>query len=336
MDKLNDNNQIQDSNPVSGNGNMPDDKSEQASRRTFLRRVGTVLFSALIVDATVEQTKGSCTCGNGTTDILCYVVPEEMLRDPDANCGFFPSGADTDQSCSSLFETSTDLNCGKGPNHSDTDQACDYGIGPDTDQNCYIEGPARHDPDQHCTRYNNDTDQACGDCNDSHDSDEHCDVSGDQDNMCGHQHQGTWIDTDDACTNHTGVVDAGCGVHNNGFNDAGPVTDTDNNCGDPIPDQNCTGLVTGDAACEPQQWSSQPDESCSQALSKDEACMKYFDSDENCTLHPDVPGGDSDEHCNHGTFPDIYGHDSDEHCGAPNDTDEACRPPGDEDNSPPQ
>jgi hypothetical protein len=291
---------------VHGDGQRRGDESpsettpDATSRRTFLRKVGAVAFSALIVDATTDHASASCGCGGGVTDDNCA------------------SGV-------------SDLNCGVPQDHSDTDESCSSSSGW-SDENCYIvleEGA--HDEDENCTAANNHTDNACGDCNDNHDSDEHCAVGGtsDSDQMCGHQHYNQYpMDTDDNCANDTTVTDVGCGYHDNGFGGGSPVTDADDNCYETLeqPDQNCTNQAH-DAYCETQQYTTSPDESCNVSTqnSTDEACMQEFDSDEHCNS-----GTDSDEHCYDGWV----GHDSDEHCGVGGDTDEACSVvPWDTDNS---
>jgi hypothetical protein len=267
-------------------------KCDETSRRTFLRRVGTVLFSAVIVDAMVEHVTADCGCGGGTTDYSCE------------------AGV-------------SDANCGVPQDHSDADQSCSSSAGW-TDGNCYIAGTGQHDEDGNCTAENNHTDAACGDCNDNHDSDEHCAVTGtaDSDQMCGHQHfnDTPWpapIDTDDVCSANYTVPDVGCGIHDNGFMGGAPSNDVDDNCDRSAltPDQNCV-YEQPDAHCGTQQYSTQPDESC-WYTSPDEACMQEFDSDEHCNS-----GSDSDEHCFDTSGP--AGHDSDEHCGVGGDVDEAC------------
>jgi hypothetical protein len=313
MDTMNDSSKTQDFHQVPG----PDSalgNPEETSRRTFLRKVGAVVFSALIVDATAEYAGAECPCGNGITDLGCHVTFTEggVDIDTDQNCGV---NGDTDQSC---WAEKNDANCGKVVDHSDSDQSCSS-VGGHTDANCYIGGTGKHDEDDNCTAQNNHTDNACGDCNDWHDSDEHCAVTGseDSDQMCGHQHyNNTPIDTDDLCDMAGTIPDAGCGIHDNGYLGGVPATDVDSNCdlSKWTPDQNCAGEAT-DYHCATQQYSTQPDESCS-ASSSDEACMKEFDSDQNCSTT------ESDEHCFDTAGP--LGHDTDEHCGVGVDSDEAC------------
>ena len=263
--------------------------NEPSSRRTFLKRLGTVAFAAVIVDATTgNTTSGDCPCGGGVTD---------------SNC-------DTGVS---------DLNCGELPNHADTDQSCSSSGGW-SDENCYIGGANAHDKDDNCTATNGHVDAACGDCNDNHDSDEHCAVTGtgDSDQMCGHQHFNETpiyapIDSDQVCEVNYTVPDIGCGVHDNGFEGGGGATDADDNCDRShlTPDQNCTGDPI-DTHCNQQTYSTQPDESCS-STSSDEACMLEFDSDEYCSM------SDSDEHC----FQYGLGRDIDDHCDGFDDPDES-------------
>jgi hypothetical protein len=312
MENTNGDKRMQDAIQISDQAGAPEQTPGQTSRRVFLRRVGAAVFSALIVDATAEHAAAVCPpCGGGVSDAYCYTIPSEpggYLIDPDANCGV---SGDTDESCVSTPYPDTDANCGKGTNHTDSDAGCSD-PGAATDGNCYIGGTGEHDVDVTCTAQNNHTDNACGDCNDNHDSDQHCDISGDPDNMCGHQHRSDYIDTDDTCSNHTGVSDVGCGVHDNGYLWGHPTTDVDNNCGSPLPDQNCTGDPT-DSSCYQQVDSTQPDESCS-ASHTDKACMEEFDSDQNCNNTTE-----SDEHCAKGLI-----WDEDNHCGIGGDTDNSC------------
>ena len=119
---------------------------------------------------------------------------------PDQNCR--GQGGDTDEVCGNASGSDEDGNCGKavqtgasgvGPNKTDQDQGCSSS---DPDGNCGIaqgKGANNFDEDQHCNSKSA-VDLLCGDCDDSHSSDEHCakSVSGtiDPDGLCGHAHSG--------------------------------------------------------------------------------------------------------------------------------------------------
>ncbi len=184
------------------------------------------------------------------------------------------------------------------------------------DDNCGITqlpNPEK-DHDQQCAAplyTGTDPDQSCGDCDDIHDSDQHCSKplpngSADPDELCGHQHNAT-SNEDDNCS--ATVSDAGCGTHKTKYNVPGTSNDTDEHCVGQNTDMNCSNS-TEDATCNTKTFPSttSPDENCRAGTEgtqdKDEACSHY-DQDESCNvLHTDEACGeynkifnDTDDHC---------------------------------------
>jgi hypothetical protein len=274
-------------------------------------------------------------CGNGNADQNCGETLTSggtdtdeacSATDTDENCGkpLASGGTDPDEGCSA---TDTDENCGKplASGGTDPDEGCSA---TDNDENCQasqLPNPGQ-DIDQNCSDESTDPDQSCGDCDDTHHSDQHCGIDNpggetDADDLCGHQ-SNIGGDTDNVCS--TEEADVGCGTHKAKygtlpFNDedehCGQMGDPDMNCGDPgeTSDENCN------APANPSTTS--PDERCS-ATDVDEACSRY-DADESCG------NGNADEAC--GTyknpipgFPDFK--DNDDNCGNGTDADDSENP----------
>lgn len=336
-----------------------------SSRRQFIREVGGVLFAVTIVDVAdpsflsgpvYAQSSG---CGNGTPDGSCSATT------PDSNCGYTTSGAidpdegcrgspyDADQSCGQISRdvdqacssTDEDQNCNKPystPGLTDLDNSCtstslDESCGGNTtdescsttstDENCSVaRNPPANDVDQSCTGSGAETDEGCGDCDDNHDTDQHCGqpVKGalDPDDLCGHQSFFGWYDSDDVCG--ATVADQGCGVHK------GPYTtvtkdDADGHCGvGGAADMNCTTKASdANCAAATNPSTTAPDEQCS-GTDEDGAC-NHYDRDESCG-GGGLPGGAdlSDQAC--GTYGAIGSADPDGHCAPPGDPDDSGNP----------
>jgi len=269
------------------------------TRRRFIRLVGGSVFALAVLDIpdiganqALAQSGGGC--GSGTADQSC------SGSNNDENCGL-GTPVDQDNSCSSL---NNDESCNSAPgdydqscSSSNNDEACGQGstqspTGKDPDATCsstnsdegcsisQVPAPS-NDGDQNCNATNADADQACGDCDDNHDSDEHCgrplNGATDADDLCGHQH---WVghDEDDTCSATTS--DQGCGTHTTVYGGTDDDPDqhcvngnADMHCTAPGPDSNC------DAATNPSTTS--PDETCG-AADPDQACGHY-DADESCS-----------------------------------------------------
>lgn len=210
------------------------------------------------------------------------------------------------------------LPCGNG----NSDSACSATL---NDGNCFIKqlpGSAK-DPDQNCSATSVDRDQSCGDCDDHHESDEHCSSSlkgggADPDEMCGHAHV-FGLDEDNNCSKS--VPDVGCGVHNTSY--AWTPNDPDQHCPAPAPDNlDCTNAQGVDTNCNAKTFPSttSPDEKCGTSVGNvtdwDSACSLY-DADESCGAN-----NTEDEAC--GTFPGPIENDPDGYCptAAQDDTDD--------------
>ncbi|MEN6405350.1 MAG: hypothetical protein ABFC77_02650 [Thermoguttaceae bacterium] len=282
---------------------------KEESRRTFIRRVGKSIIAISVVDILFGHPSPAFACGEGACDASCgtsYSADENcgVNNDPDNNCGMLP-------------QQSNDANCGKpsvSPSNTDTDQTC-VPESSDSDANCSIaQMPSNGlDVDESCNNQGGDPDQSCGDCNDNHQTDEHCNQGGDPDDLCGHQSLYGWMNTDGACS--ASVPDVGCGDHSTSYGSAG---DTDQHCVGGNTDMNCSLSGIEDTNCNAaaNPSTSSPDEHCSQ-LDYDQACNMY-DKDQSCgsaafdnpadqacgqTIVEGIGGGtwtDTDNHCNPG------------------------------------
>lgn len=302
----------------------------QRSRREFLRTVGATVFSVALVDVAdpamvADVAFAQSGCSTVTPDAAC------SASNTDEHCGYAKpgGGVDKDESCStsandescqsantgevdeSCSTSNADDNCGRPYNgdtkYSDVDESCQA---VNTDENCQIQQVPKpqHDADQHCTATGGDADASCGDCDDTHESDEHCGkpLAGgatDPDDMCGHQH---WVThhEDQVCS--ATQADVGCGIHTTVY--GGTDTDPDQHCTGTNADMNCTGKAS-DANCTPypNPSTTTPDEGCNTTGDVDSACGHYdadescggAATDEACGLHFGVIGSntDTDENC---------------------------------------
>jgi hypothetical protein len=222
--------------------NNQNDK-RQASRRSFIKRIGNTVFSVTFVGCVAMSPKIAYACGEGVSDSTCG-----NNYDGDENCG---NSGDSDNNCGTMTQQSGDMNCGNassgggttgGPNGTDQDEACTPSVS-DSDNNCSIaQVPVGGvDEDQSCNTGGSDTDQSCGDCDDNHNSDEHCGqtITGstaDPDDLCGHQHW--WGGSQDQACSAT-VNDVGCGTHKTEY--GGQWNDPDQSCTSTNPiDMNCS------------------------------------------------------------------------------------------------
>ena len=171
------------------------------SRREFVRRIGTAVFSIAIVDVAHEMTApkamANLACGTANTpDSACGGISGNT----DANC--VGQGGDQDNNCNPgglIYTADIDQNCSKaaatgapkaGPGKTDPDDHCSAKF---RDLNCGIaqgKGSGVLDKGESCSKTV--TDNSCGDCDDMHQSDQTCGnmVGGvvDPDNLCGHAH----------------------------------------------------------------------------------------------------------------------------------------------------
>jgi hypothetical protein len=214
----------------------------------------------------------------------------------DANCGI---GKDPDNNCGTWNSSSNDGNCGKpssggvstgGPNGTDQDEACTTSV---VDNNCSINqvpnNGAGADVDGSCGNVYMNPDESCGDCDDNHQSDEHCGkpIAGgkDPDDLCGHQHYTEIFgeSQDGVCS--TTESDAGCGAHTTQY--GGTWVDPDQHCSGTTgasADRNCSTLSNDDTcAALSNPSTTSPDENCSLSDS-DDACSRY-DKDESCSMN---------------------------------------------------
>jgi hypothetical protein len=88
------------------------EEEQQHSRRTFIKKIGTVVFSAEIVGLSACDALGQSDCGAGTTDATCGPIVSDsncggyyqigyrgrMIYDSDESCG--SSGGVTEEACS--------------------------------------------------------------------------------------------------------------------------------------------------------------------------------------------------------------------------------------------
>jgi hypothetical protein len=293
------------------------DEEQRPSRRTFIKKIGTVLFSAEIVGLSASTALGQCGCGSGTRDATC------SQTDSDSNCGNYYQGTwgptyDTDESCRAF---GSDEGCGatmeedKNCSQTDFDNHCTDTWGQrDTDESCQAVAGWQ---DEHCG-VSGQTDESCVPT--INDPDQNCDVSTDSDARCGMVQTGGW-DGDEDCDSATS--DHNCGMHGvGGSSDYDHDQHCDHMSGNPT-DQNCDELwpsFATDYSCS----TSSPDENCGEsqppAVDLDEGCQRGTDKDDACGVWY-VP----DASCGHSVD---TGHESDELCGNPvwMDTDEACVP----------
>jgi len=296
------------------------------TRRRFIRKVGAGLVSITVVDL-LFGIRPAFACGEGISDATCG----GSAYNADENCGV---SGDSDNNCGTNAQNSNDMSCGKStsgyatavpPNGTDSDEAC-MSASSDSDSNCGISyNPTPNvDVDNSCNTGGGDTDQSCGDCNDNHQTDNHCgeQLTGggtDSDELCGHQHllgQGT---TDSVC--NANVPDVGCGTHSNDYSPLLDWTDEDEYCSTTNEDRNCSA-TTSDSTCGASHSpsSTSPDENCS-ATDADEPCSLY-DRDESCG------NGNADEACGITTVQTPVGitmniTDNDANCTHPNDPDDS-------------
>ncbi len=296
-------------------------KTQATSRREFVRRAGKAILAITVVDVVAGYPRDALAAG-------CFENP------PDANCGETENdghcglAGDADQACGTI---SLDANCGNstasgttaGPDGTDQDEACAANC---ADNNCGIaqlpNSGVDTDVDESCALPAGSGDQSCGDCDDNHETDEHCNVNGDTDELCGHQHGDFIINggitTDDCCS--ATVPDAGCGTHTTEYGNTD--ADIDQHCGDPNPDMDCSKHPSGaDANCNATSNPSttSPDEHCG-VNDPDDACSHY-DADESCVSGP------KDDACGMTTIeglPDPK--DNDDHCGVAGDPDNSDDP----------
>jgi hypothetical protein len=195
---------------------------EQTSRRSFIKRIGNAVFSVTVVGWIAMSPKIAYACGEGVSDSNCG--SNWFGGSSDANCGI---GEDPDNNCGTWNSSSNDGNCGNpssggvstgGPNGTDQDEACTTSV---VDSNCSINQVPNNgtgaDVDESCGNVYMNPDESCGDCDDNHQSDEHCGkpMAGgkDPDDLCGHQHYTEIFgeSQDGVCS--TTESDAGCGAH---------------------------------------------------------------------------------------------------------------------------
>lgn len=229
------------------------------------------------------------------------------------------------------------------------------------DGSCYITGAPNitHDPDDDCG-FRMEVDQACGDCDDNHDTDQNCaNTVGpirDRDELCGHQHFNIpftdTYDDDNRCARLAPgftdryMPDEGCGIHRSAYNDSS--VDPDGAVGLTMVDgsvhvdQNCASQAN-DATCgqNPPAYGSSPDENCKRGpYDPDQGCgsggsgtqgTNNYDIDEACGKagQGGTPPYDKDEGCGGGASAGgglVGGWDTDNACqvGPPYDKDENC------------
>jgi hypothetical protein len=296
---------------------IPDNQNsnkDNTSRRTFIRNVGKTVLSITVVGIVVGSPQIARACGEGVSDSNCG-----NNYDADNNCGV---SSDSDNNCGTNSQQSNDMNCGNassggvatgGPNGTDQDEACTPSSS-DSDSNCSIaQVPVGGvDEDQSCNTGGSDTDQSCGDCDDNHNTDEHCGqtttgTTVDSDDLCGHQH---WLggSQDQACS--ATVNDVGCGTHKTEY--GGQWNDPDQNCTSTNPiDMNCSSAVMDSNCGEASNPSTtSPDENCNNSSDHDEACSRY-DKDQSCGMNYS-----KDEACGTTTIKWVSDPvDADENCG---------------------
>jgi hypothetical protein len=292
--------------------------TDQTSRRAFVRQIGKTILSITVVGWVGTATKKALACGEGISDSTCG-----NNYNSDGNCGV---SKDPDNNCGIASYNSNDLNCGKsssggmptgGPNGADRDEAC-MPASSDSDTNCSIAQipVGGSDVDQSCNADGSDTDQSCGDCDDNHQSDEHCGepIMGstiDPDDLCGHQHVASGT-TDHVCS--ATVNDVGCGMHITEY--GGTWKDTDQNCTSVNPvDMNCSSAIL-DSNCgiKSNPSTTSPDENCSM-VDRDEACSRY-DKDESCGSGSSRVSNAVDEACGTTTIAGWFDPvDNDNNCG---------------------
>lgn len=233
------------------------------------------------------------------------------------------------------------------------DNACVAG-GVEPDLGCHMTphpqpaapGQNLHDEDNTCAQIFEglylDVDNACGDCDDNHDTDQSCgkalivgQPARDRDELCGHPHY-FGGNEDQRCGKSASATpginysDEGCGTHNPVYTFPGAWTDPDSNKGNlqengtVDPDNDCSS-GSADQNCNVQHpaYSTDPDEKCS-STDVDQACgvqnsgpgtNPVYDQDESCG------SGNADEACGGNAVPF---HDFDQNCSA-TDSDEGCR-----------
>ncbi len=231
-------------------------------------------------------------CSKTVTDTHCSPT---SVRDSncgngnkDAHCGGYDNGSfDKDDNCNKEAATyDKDNSCYSGGNHANTDNSCELNS---TDANCYIRQAVNsNDHDETCSTTH--PDNSCGDCDDNHDTDEHCAVNGDPDGLCGHQHGDVpfyngGVSTDQNCSATS--VDGGCGTHTTSYGNTD--TDIDESCTATIPssDANCSNL-TSDSTCgstRANPSTTSPDEKCGNVVNgvkDDDGACGHYDADESC------------------------------------------------------
>lgn len=277
---------------------LPTSEDPEPGRRDFLRKATTVLFGAVFLSTYGGAAGFSVKPGSEET---CVLSP----HDPDENCG---QSSDSDEAC---FTT----------------PSSQPGAPRDKDENCGAATGDSHDPDN-----------ACGDCDDNHDTDESCGkvVGGtlDADQLCGHPHFVGGA-TDQRCAKSVpgsdsgAFADQGCGVHDPVYSPG--FTDEDESCGLTLEsgandiDSNCS-TQGADETCgtAPPAYASDPDEKCS-SLDKDQGCGQrgtpgygtYTDIDQSCHSYEIDP---KDEGCGGAAG---LSFDPDENCSL-SDVDESC------------
>jgi len=298
---------------------------DSQERRDFIRRSGEIVFAMTVLGAF-----GGAPAGQKSTqpltqaDKLCSLQGETQSATGGTSADEACSGTKTQQQ---VADASTDQGCTQGdnpcsppPNHV-PDASCSQ---TSADEGCHIKsapGGSSNDEDQHCGA-NGDPDNGCGDCDDNHDTDNHCGQplggggGNDRDELCGHPHYWPFGgDADDRCGKPVAgggtEVDEGCGQHDTIYHD---WADPDDNCGGTLPgggtdvDSNCTDVQGGDQTCgeDPPGYASSPDESCS-LTSQDEACGQGGSEGYN-------PAYDRDASCG-GTGPGVT-ESQDQSCGS--------------------
>lgn len=293
-----------DSQPVS----QPTAAGGQDPATTTRRQVILASFGALTFAFSLVGIFGGRAVANPQPGKL---LPE--LIDPEPKVCEPPPGGDCDNTPLAL-----------GADNEDRDQSCSS---TEADEGCWLtpsnSGNAAKDPDQHCA-VSGDVDNACGDCNDAHDTDQSCGLAGsggqrERDELCGHAHYE--LGHEDARCNVAGNADEGCGFHNTTYNYPPNWDDDDQACscseGGSDTDAHCSG---GDSTCNARQpaYSTSPDESCNDSGDHDEACGaghsvnedRAYDQDQSCG------GGEVDESCGAGGL-----WDGDDNCGVGGDPD---------------
>ncbi|QDV52351.1 hypothetical protein [Gimesia fumaroli] len=278
------------------NTDVSNSDDDTLSRRRFIRKVGGATFAITLFDIAdfSMNVAAAAGCGSGTSDAACNTGSPAT---PDSNCG---------QTASPGFNTS-------GPNGMDHDEACSA---TDNDGNCQMSQlpNAGNEVDENCSATSIDADQNCGDCDDHHQTDEHCSkglATGgtDPDEMCGHQHN-IGLAEDQNCS--ATVTDVGCGVHTTSY--GGTDRDTDQHCVGGNADMNCASSAGVDSNCNASTFPSNtsPDERCGTvagATTDYDAACSHYDADESCS------STSTDESC--GTFPGPFNDNTDEHCPSP-------------------